>query len=44
MNPFPRERSIIVLDNCRVHHNQDLVDLVESAGLFPLPYSCPVAH
>ncbi|KAG2749003.1 hypothetical protein P692DRAFT_20654569, partial [Suillus brevipes Sb2] len=32
MNPFPAERSIIVLDNCRIHHSEDLVDLVESAG------------
>ncbi|KAG2150764.1 hypothetical protein DEU56DRAFT_869105 [Suillus clintonianus] len=34
MSPFPGERSIIVLDNCRIHHSEDLVDLVESAGLF----------
>ncbi|KAG2085194.1 uncharacterized protein F5147DRAFT_748740 [Suillus discolor] len=34
MHPFPGEHSVIVLDNCRIHHNEDLVDLVESAGLF----------
>lgn len=42
MNPYPEERSVLVLDNCRIHHNQDLVDLVESAGcviLYLPPYS-----
>ncbi|KAF8835888.1 hypothetical protein BDN67DRAFT_872108, partial [Paxillus ammoniavirescens] len=29
MNPFPTERSVLVLDNCRIHHNEDLVDLVQ---------------
>ncbi|KIJ04697.1 hypothetical protein PAXINDRAFT_41775, partial [Paxillus involutus ATCC 200175] len=28
MNPFPAERSVLVLDNCRIHHNEDLTDLV----------------
>ncbi|KAG2737687.1 hypothetical protein P692DRAFT_201661930, partial [Suillus brevipes Sb2] len=32
MNPYPEEQSVLVLDNCRIHHNQELVDLVESAG------------
>ncbi|KAG2351430.1 hypothetical protein BDR07DRAFT_1319566, partial [Suillus spraguei] len=22
MNPFPAERSVLVLDNCRIHHNE----------------------
>ncbi|KAF8554376.1 hypothetical protein OG21DRAFT_1382535, partial [Imleria badia] len=29
MNPYPQEHSVLVLDNCRIHHNRDLVDLVE---------------
>ena len=33
MNPFPEPRSVLVLDNCRIHHNPELVDLVEGAGL-----------
>ncbi|KAF8972450.1 hypothetical protein BDZ97DRAFT_1612960, partial [Flammula alnicola] len=28
MNPYPAERSVLVLDNCRIHHNDALVDLV----------------
>ncbi|KIJ16000.1 hypothetical protein PAXINDRAFT_76278, partial [Paxillus involutus ATCC 200175] len=32
MNPYPQGCSVLVLDNCRIHHNEDLVDLVESAG------------
>ncbi|KIJ05939.1 hypothetical protein PAXINDRAFT_50858, partial [Paxillus involutus ATCC 200175] len=31
MNPFPAERSVLVLDNCRIHYNEDLVDLVQEA-------------
>jgi len=33
MNPFPEPRSTLVLDNCHIHHNPALVDLVEGAGL-----------
>ncbi|KAG1844619.1 hypothetical protein DFJ58DRAFT_717593 [Suillus subalutaceus] len=33
MNPFPEEQSVLVLDNCRIHHNEALVAAVESAGL-----------
>ncbi|KAJ8584982.1 hypothetical protein M405DRAFT_746054, partial [Rhizopogon salebrosus TDB-379] len=32
MNPFPAERSVLVLDNCRIHHNEDLYELVRAAG------------
>lgn len=32
LQPFPAERSILVLDNCRIHHNEALVQLVQSAG------------
>ncbi|KIO13705.1 hypothetical protein M404DRAFT_110339, partial [Pisolithus tinctorius Marx 270] len=31
MNPFPAERSVIVLDNCRIHHNEDLEAAVREA-------------
>ncbi|KIK79823.1 hypothetical protein PAXRUDRAFT_160246 [Paxillus rubicundulus Ve08.2h10] len=33
MNPFPAEQSILVLDNCCIHHNEDLTDLVRTAGM-----------
>ena len=34
MNPYPQEHPVLVLDNCSIHHNQDLVDLqvVECTG------------
>jgi hypothetical protein len=32
MAPFPVECSVLVLDNCRIHHNEALVDLVRAAG------------
>jgi len=33
MNPYPGPRSILVLDNCRIHHNIELVDIVNAAGM-----------
>ena len=33
MNPWPEEQSVIVMDNCRIHHNAKLVDLVNAAGV-----------
>jgi transposase len=36
MNPFPAERSVLVLDNCRIHHNKELYDLVHDAGMLLL--------
>lgn len=38
MNPFPAERSVLILDNCRIHHNDDLVELVENAGVCEFTY------
>jgi hypothetical protein len=34
MNPWPNNQSVLIVDNCRIHHNDALVDLVHSAGLF----------
>jgi transposase len=34
MRPWPDEQSVIVLDNCRIHHNETLLDLVRAAGGF----------
>jgi transposase len=34
MNEYPGHRSILILDNCRIHHNAALVDLVNAAGEF----------
>lgn len=32
MNPWPQERSILVLDNCRIHKSKMLRRAVEAAG------------
>jgi transposase len=32
MNPYPGPRSVLVLDNCRIHHNQALVNIVMASG------------
>ena len=42
MHPFPGDQSILVMDNCRVHHTEQLIDLAQNAGillLFLPPYS-----
>jgi hypothetical protein len=32
MNPFPFEQSVLVLDNCNIHHNEILYEVVNDAG------------
>jgi hypothetical protein len=44
LNPFPQPSSVLVLDNCGIHHTyeQELIDMVEATGaklLFLAPYS-----
>jgi transposase len=34
MNAFPQEQSVLVIDNCRIHHNEALQELVNGAGMF----------
>jgi hypothetical protein len=34
MQPFPAEHSVLVLDNCRIHHNEAIAELVQTAGVF----------
>ena len=41
MNPYPAKHSVLVMDNARIHHNDDLVAAVEDIGskvLYLLPY------
>ena len=33
MHPFPGEMSILIMDNCSIHHVQEVKDLLEAAGL-----------
>lgn len=42
MCPYPERHSVIVLDNARIHHNSDWIDMVKSVGgyvEFLPPYS-----
>ncbi|HEY9754171.1 MAG TPA: transposase [Oculatellaceae cyanobacterium] len=42
MNAFPLDRYVLVMDNCRIHHNNEFVERIEAAGikvLFLPPYS-----
>jgi hypothetical protein len=32
MNAFPGTRSVLVLDNCAIHHGQEVVELFEEHG------------
>jgi hypothetical protein len=32
MNPFPDEHSVLVMDNCRIHHNDALLESLNSCG------------
>ncbi|KIK29407.1 hypothetical protein PISMIDRAFT_88936 [Pisolithus microcarpus 441] len=40
MNPFPAEHSVLILDNCRIHRNDALVELVENAGMCRFSFVC----
>lgn len=37
-NPYPAPRSVLVMDNARIHHAEAIEDLVQDYGL-TLPYS-----
>jgi transposase len=42
MNPYPQDKSIIVLDNCAIHKSELLREVVEASGhllIFLPPYS-----
>merc|ERR1711998_599674 len=32
LNPFPGPRSVVLLDNARIHHVEGVVDMIESTG------------
>ena len=42
MNPYPGDNSVIIMDNARIHHDPDLILLLEGLGchvVFLPPYS-----
>ena len=40
MNPWPGKNSVLVLDNCSIHHVEEVVEAVESRFVLLLPGSC----
>lgn len=34
MNPYPQPRSVLVLDNCGIHKQDELRQAVEAKGIF----------
>lgn len=42
MNPYPGNNSVLIMDNARIHHNANLISLLEGLGcrvVFLPPYS-----
>jgi len=44
-NPYPGPRSVIVVDNCRIHHSEEIRELVEDdARKLPIPSFFNIAN
>jgi transposase len=43
MNSYPAEQSVLVLDNARIHYDQDFIEYIESFGgrVEFLPHTLP---
>ena len=42
MQPFPDKHSVVIMDNCSIHHVAEVKDLIEDGGILVLflpPYS-----
>jgi transposase len=42
MNPYPGDNSVIIMDNTKIHHDNELIALIEGLGcrvVFLPPYS-----
>lgn len=42
MHPFPGSNSVLMMDNARINHNNDFIDIVQELGVkieFLPPYS-----
>ena len=42
MNPFPGKNSVLIMDNAKIHHDEEMINLIERIGcriLFLPPYS-----
>ncbi|KAE9387504.1 hypothetical protein BT96DRAFT_1025845 [Gymnopus androsaceus JB14] len=43
MNPYPAPCSVISIDNARIHHSQEVLDLVEEFGKSYTLFQCMYA-
>lgn len=34
MNPYPAPQSVLILDNCQIHHTDTLQDVLNAAGIY----------
>ena len=42
MNPYPNKNSVLVMDNAKIHHDDEMVNVIERCGcrvLYLPPYS-----
>jgi transposase len=42
MNPYPNKNSVLVMDNAKIHHDDEMVNVIERSGcrvLYLPPYS-----
>ncbi|KAH7916982.1 hypothetical protein BV22DRAFT_987860, partial [Leucogyrophana mollusca] len=39
LNPYPHSRSVVVMDNCRIHHDDEIRQIIEEecSGYISLP-------
>jgi len=38
MNPFPNNHSVLIMDNCKIHHTDTLQDVLNDAGLYSIMF------
>jgi hypothetical protein len=38
MNPWPEKNSVLLLDNCAIHHYHDLEELLNERGMYSYHY------
>jgi hypothetical protein len=44
MQPYPAPNSVIVMDNCRIHKNSQITDLIESRYIINTSYYCNLSN
>ena len=43
LNPYPEKHSVVVMDNCSIHHDEEVCKLIEDeCGEYDLDLSCPL--